>query len=62
MWVVMNMQKFEFDTIPSHILPFPISYDMGKIIGYLPCYQTKEDALKDFPDGDIKEARFKEGC
>ncbi len=27
----------------------------GKVVGYLPVYETKEDALADYPDAEIRE-------
>jgi len=44
MFVVMKMQKFEFESA-SNYFPFAVKIDTGKMIGYLPVYKTKEEAL-----------------
>ncbi len=55
MFVVMKVQDFEFET-KGWKPPYPITFDMGKIKGYLPVYDTREDAEKDFPNATILEA------
>ena len=58
MFIVMLLQDFEFEQSPNQILrfPFPIVTDKGKMIGFLPVYDTREDALIDFPNAQIFEA------
>ena len=58
MFVVMRLQDFEFEQSPNQILrfPFPITVVKGKMIGFLPVYDTREDALIDFPNAQIIEA------
>ena len=62
MFVVMRLQDFEFEQSPNQILrfPFPIVTDKGKMIGFLPVYNTREDALTDFPNAQVIEANIKE--
>lgn len=62
MFVVCLVQKVELESKSPRIFPFPVTVDvtvdMGKMIGYLPCYETKEDALADYPDAPIVQAKF----
>ena len=53
MFVVCRIQDFEFESP----LPIPIKVNMGKMLGYLPIYATREDALTDFPNAQLAEIR-----
>ena len=60
MWVVKIMENFEVESAPGSLrLPFPISIDTGKMIGFLPVYETLEDAKTEYPDSDYMEIRKK---
>jgi len=61
MWVVKVIEDFEFEPSPSNRLkfPFPISIESGKMIGFLPVYETLEDAKTEYPDADYVEIRKK---
>ena len=52
MFVVLIIQDFEFEG-----LRFPITVDVGKMVGFLPVYRTREEALEDFPDAKLAEIR-----
>ena len=54
MIVVMRIHDFEFEPVNC---PLPIHVDKGKMIGYLPVYETKEDAMEDYPDAKFLEAK-----
>ena len=59
--LVMKIQPFEFDSTNCS-LPFRV--DPGLMVGYLPVYATREDALADYPDiepGLLVEVRKVEG-
>ena len=55
MWVVMRIQPFEVE--PTNF-PLPISVDARKMKGYLPVYETMEDAKAEFPDGPFGEIQY----
>lgn len=57
MWIVMKIQDFEFEPTTS-----PISFiiETGKMVGYIPVYNTLEDAKEEFPNADYCEVREKE--
>ncbi len=58
MFLVLKLQPFEFET--SNPLAFlGVKVDTGKMAGYLPVYNTSEDALRDFPGAKLAE--IKEG-
>ena len=58
MWIVARLQKFsDFAQSPGSI-PFPITIDAGKMVGYLAVYATREDAEADWPDGPFAEIGF----
>ncbi len=59
MFVVCKVQDFEFEPSPKNRSAFPveIKVDKGKMVGYLPVYETKEDALADYPDAKLMEIR-----
>jgi len=61
MWVVKRLENFEVE--PSHEnkfhLPFPITIDSGKMVGFLPVYETLEDAKAEYPNADYMEIRKK---
>ena len=59
MFVVMLAQKFEFEAV-SFRFPIPVRVDTGKMVGFLPVYETREDALADYPDAELAEIRLKE--
>ena len=52
MWIVMRVQPFDLEQDPGPF-PFPIEVqlDIGKKIGYLPVYETREDAEAEYPNG-----------
>ena len=54
MFVVLRMQDFEFEPVN---FPLPIKVEKGKMIGFLPVYETKEDALADYPNAKTLEVR-----
>lgn len=53
MWVVMEVQRFEV----KQTLPLKVVLDFAPMCGYLPVYESKEDAMKDFPEGPFQEIR-----
>ena len=61
MWVAKIIENFEVEPSPKNVIhfPFPISIDNGKMIGFLPVYETLEDARVDYPDADYMEIRKK---
>lgn len=56
MFVVMKIQDFVFEPVN---LPMPVSIDKGKLKGFLPVYDTLEDAMEEFPDSEYVEVREK---
>jgi len=60
--VVMKIQPFELEQSPKNILrlPFPVVVETGKMIGYLPVYNSIEDALADYPDTELALVQGKE--
>ncbi len=54
-YLVMSQQDFELEPSPENRfqLPLPVVVDKGKMVGYLPIYNTMEDALADFPESTI---------
>jgi len=52
MWVVMILQDFEFEPVN---FPFPITFIKGKLKGFLPVYETLEDAENEFPNSKYVE-------
>jgi len=61
MWVVKIIQNFEVEPSPKNVIsfPFPVVIDEGKMIGFLPVYETLEDAKADYPNADYMEIRKK---
>jgi len=61
MWVVKIMEDFEVEPSPKNVIrfPFPITIDKGKMVGFLPVYETLEDARTDYPNADYMEIRKK---
>jgi len=61
MWVVKQIENFEVEPSPrNHFrLPFPISIEAGRMIGFLPVYETLADAKADYPNADYMEIRKK---
>ena len=65
MWAVMKVQSFkllEFEVkgLPPHFQnPIDIKVVEGKEVGYLPVYNTLEDAKEDFPNGPFQEVTTK---
>ena len=59
MFVVCKIQDFELEPSPNQpiIFPFSVVVDKGKMVGYLPVYETREDALVDFPKAELIEIR-----
>lgn len=57
MFVVLRVQHFELEPAPGQplFLPFPVVVDPQKMVGYLPVYETREDALADFPNAELVE-------
>ena len=53
MWVVLCVHVFEFE--PQTLNRLPVIFDTGKMVGYLPVYENKEDALRDFPNHHVME-------
>ena len=56
MIVVMRVQKFE---IEQGNFSFEVALDFSPMIGYLPVYETLEDAKRGFPVGLFSEVREK---
>jgi len=61
MWVVKILGSFDIETSPANRLklPFPVSIETGKMIGFLPVYETIDDARAEYPDADYMEIRKK---
>jgi hypothetical protein len=61
MFIVMILQRFELEESPKNILklPFPVKIETN-MIGYVPVYETYEQAHNEYPDKDIVEIRLKE--
>ena len=61
MWVVKMIQNFDLEPSLSNRLrlPFPISIEAGKMIGFLPVYEFLEDAKAEYPNADYMEIRKK---
>ena len=59
MFVVMRLQDFEVEPAPNQRfrLPLPVTIDSGKMVGFLPVYDTREDALLDFPEAKLMEIK-----
>jgi len=59
MWVVKVMENFKVEPSPKNYFkfPFPISIDAGKMVGFLPVYETLEDAKEEYPNSDYMEIR-----
>jgi len=60
MFIAMSIQDFDMEPSPNNLLkfPFPIKVEAGKMIGFLPVYETREAALSEYPDCQILEARL----
>ena len=56
MFVVMKVQDFEFEAAN---FPLPVNVDVGKMKGFLPVYETLEDAVEEYPDSDYVEVQDK---
>ena len=52
MWVVMKLEPWKFE---STTFPFRLKCDAGKSVGLLPVYNTREDALSDYPNAGLAE-------
>jgi len=48
-FVVMMIEDFTFEAGNK----IPVNVDKGKMIGFLPVYATREDALADYPNRDL---------
>ncbi len=59
MFVVMKIQPFKLEQSPDNIyrIPVEIKIEPGKMVGYLPVYDTREDALADYPNANLTEIR-----
>ena len=59
MFVVMSIQHFELEDSPDNLyrLPLPITIQT-KMSGYLPVYETMDDARADFANSQIYEGRL----
>lgn len=55
---MVEKEALEFET--QSVLGTAVVFDWGKMVGILPVYETKEDALADFPDGPVVEIRSME--
>lgn len=61
MWVVMRIVKFEFEISSPLMRGAPASLDPREsAVGYLPVYETREAAEKDYPDGPFQEIARRE--
>ena len=54
MFVVMKLQDFEFEPLNC---PLPIHVEKGKLKGFLPVYETLEDAMEEYPNSKYAEIR-----
>jgi len=61
MWVVKIMEDFEIEPSPDNRIriPFPIVMNTGKMVGYLPVYETLEDAKAEYPNADYMKIERK---
>jgi len=57
MFVVLRLQDFEFEPSPESFFQVSVKVDKGKMAGFLPVYETREDALMDFPGASVIEIR-----
>jgi len=48
-FVVMMIEDFTLESGSK----IPVEVDKGKMIGFLPVYGTREDALADYPNRDL---------
>lgn len=54
MFVVLRLQKFEWQTsfgLKAYLHPDE------RMVGFLPVYETREEALADWPEGPVAEIR-----
>ena len=59
MFVVFRFEEFNFEITPEHSSPPPpILLEKGRMVGFLPVYETREDALADYPDAELREIRL----
>lgn len=54
MIVVMRLEDFNFEPIN---IPLPVSVEKGKLKGFLPVYETLEDAKEEYPNSKYVEIR-----
>ena len=59
MWVAMVLENFEVEPKEENGLrfPFPITIDTGKMVGFIPVYETLDDAKADYPEANYMEIR-----
>ena len=57
MWIVMSVLQYEFEPVPRSILTWPVEI-VTDSIGYLPVYETQEQAKADYPDIPVMEIEF----
>jgi len=62
MWVVKILKDFEVEPSPRNCfrLPFTISIEADKMIGFLPVYETLEDAKSEYPNASYMEITKRE--
>lgn len=52
--VVLRLVPFAVEAVNSRI---PVSVSAGPMVGYLPVYETREDAEREYPDGPFMRLR-----
>lgn len=57
MFVVLVKENFTFEHLNKIPIKIPVEIDVGKMIGYLPIYATREDALADYPNSILQEIK-----
>lgn len=55
-WIVMRVQKFDLVQDKGNLI-VQVNLDSGLMSGYLPVYDTKEDAEAEYPDGPFGQIR-----
>ena len=55
MWVVMHVQQFDFEPVPP--LPIQLCVNAGKMKGFLPVYETLDDAAEEYPQCEYVQIR-----
>lgn len=60
MFVVCKLEQFNLEPSPNQLLRIPLEIEVEtKMVGFLPVYDTREDAIADYPNSELMEIRFK---